>query len=67
MSKAQVQSNPLSTDSPFVRDELLNQPTTSARIRFLYSKGIQKKEIALILNIRYQHVRNVLMYELKKA
>lgn len=50
----------------FTRVELLAQKTTSDRIRFLFAKGIKKTEIALILNIRYQHVRNVLNYQLKK-
>lgn len=51
----------------FERHELLLQPTTSARIRFLNARGVKKTEIALILNIRYQHVRNVLAYQLKKS
>lgn len=50
----------------FIRSELLNQKTTSDKIRFLYSKGISKSEISNILFIRYQHVRNVLNYQLKK-
>lgn len=54
------------TTEPFVRSELLNQKTTSDKIRFLHSRGIKKTEISLILNIRYQHVRNVLNYQLKK-
>jgi DNA invertase Pin-like site-specific DNA recombinase len=50
----------------FLRSDLLSLPTKSAQIRFLFQKGITKSEIALILNIRYQHVRNVLNYNLKK-
>ena len=60
MTKTQTQ-----TES-FTRSELLNQKTTSDKIRFLFSRNIKKTEIALILNIRYQHVRNVLNYQLKK-
>jgi hypothetical protein len=51
----------------FTRDELLALPTKSAQIRFLFGRGIKRSEIALILNIRYQHVRNVLVTELKKS
>jgi hypothetical protein len=50
----------------FTREELLLQKTTSDKIRFLFARGIKKTEISLILNIRYQHVRNVLNYQLKK-
>ena len=35
-------------------------PTTSARIRALAQQGIERKNIARLLGIRYQHVRNVL-------
>jgi hypothetical protein len=48
------------------REELNNLPTTSSKIRFLFQKGETKTEISKILNIRYQHVRNVLNYQLKK-
>ena len=67
MSKSHTNTNPLSLAQPnFTREELLSQRTTSDKIRFLFSRDIPKKEIALILNIRYQHVRNVLNYQLKK-
>jgi hypothetical protein len=62
MSKVSTKVN----QEVFTRDELLNQKTTSDKIRFLFSRGIKKTEISLILNIRYQHVRNVLNYQLKK-
>ena len=35
-------------------------PTTSAKIRALAARGLERAEIARLLNIRYQHVRNVL-------
>ena len=41
--------------------------TTSSQIRALAAQGKSKSEIAKILNIRYQHVRNVLVTPLKKA
>lgn len=40
--------------------------TTSAKIRYLNSKGVTRAEIAKTLNIRYQHVRNVLTQPLKQ-
>lgn len=50
------------------RDWLKSQfKTKSAAIRFLDSKGYKPKEIALHLEIRQQHVRNVLSQELKRG
>lgn len=40
--------------------------TKSARIRFLNSLGYSRADIARHMNIRYQHVRNVLITPLKK-
>lgn len=40
--------------------------TKSNAIRNLYSNSFTKSEIAKILRIRYQHVRNVLNQPLKK-
>lgn len=66
----QVQKN--TTTSENVPVEILIYPyinglkDTSTRIRYLASQGILTKEIHLILNIRYQHVRNVLNQVLKK-
>jgi hypothetical protein len=37
----------------------------SSKIRYLYGKGFTKSQIALMLNIRYQHVRNVLLQPVK--
>lgn len=41
--------------------------TTSQKIRALSAKGMERKDIAKLLNIRYQHVRNVLTTPLKRA
>ena len=41
--------------------------TKSAMIRYLDGEGFKKSEIAKHLNIRYQHVRNVLTQPLKKT
>ena len=40
-------------------------PTKSSKIRMLDSKGFTRSEISKILEIRYQHVRNVLITPLK--
>lgn len=41
--------------------------TKSAAIRHLDSEGFTRSQIAKTLDIRYQHVRNVLITPLKKA
>ena len=52
----------------FEKDQLLKKfETKSAAIRFLNSEGLSRSEIAKILEIRYQHVRNVLITPLKKS
>lgn len=48
--------------------DLDDLPTTSAKIRALDAQGVPRADIARQLNIRYQHVRNVLEHDrLKKA
>jgi len=50
-----------------VRSGLLKQHTnTSGAIRALYAEGKSRSEISKILNVRYQHVRNVLITPIKK-
>lgn len=39
----------------------------SSKIRQLSSLGLTRSQIASLLNIRYQHVRNVLVTPLKKS
>lgn len=41
-------------------------PTTSAKIRYLTEEGKSRGEVAKILGIRYQHVRNVLITPVAK-
>lgn len=41
--------------------------TKSAKIRKLAASGVTTGEIAKVLDIRYQHVRNVLTTELKRG
>lgn len=38
---------------------------TNAAIRYLDGKGFTRSQIAKMLDLRYQHVRNVLLTELK--
>ena len=40
-------------------------PTKSAKIRFLDSEGWSRGDISRFLEIRYQHVRNVLITPVK--
>lgn len=47
-------------------DAIKKLTTTSARIRYLAEKGYSRGEIADYLDIRYQHVRNVLNNVLKR-
>ena len=41
--------------------------TKSSKIRALNSKGHKRADIARFLDIRYQHVRNVLVQKMKKT
>jgi AbrB family looped-hinge helix DNA binding protein len=43
-----------------LRASVEHLPTTSARIRALAARGVERADIARALGIRYQHVRNVL-------
>lgn len=53
------------------RDELARLvealPTKSAKIRKLNKAGLSRSDIAKFLGLRYQHVRNVLVADEKKA
>lgn len=44
-----------------IMSELSNMNSKSSKIKFLNQKGYTRSEIAKILNIRYQFVRNVLI------
>ena len=46
-------------------DKVKNLPTTSAKIRALHRANFSRGQIAKALNIRYQHVRNVLITPVK--
>ena len=41
--------------------------TKSSKIRAMASDGLTRSQISKLLDIRYQHVRNVLIQPLKKA
>lgn len=43
-----------------------NLPTKSAKIRALAAAGVKRADIARYFGIRYQHVRNVLIYPLSR-
>lgn len=50
-----------------VQAELNEISTVSNKIRFLNAKGYSRADISRILNKRYQHVRNVLVEDMKKG
>ena len=49
-----------------VKTDYLKLPTTSAKIRKLTKDGYSRMEVSKILEIRYQHVRNVLITPIKR-
>ena len=63
---ANTQKKQTASELPFEK-ELESMTTKSAKIRFLDSQGLTRSEIAKRLDIRYQHVRNVLITPVKKA
>lgn len=56
----------MTTQNPKVDTILKKDTTKSQKIRELDSLGLTRSQIAKVLNIRYQHVRNVLITPLKK-
>lgn len=64
MSKVQNDTTPTPIN---YQAEMKKLPNTSSRIRYLHSLGIERKEIAKMVNVRYQHVRNVILMPLKKG
>ena len=69
-SKVQVEATPESAAADR-KNQLLERveglSTKSAKIRLLAADGVTTGEIAKTLDIRYQHVRNVLTTQLKKG
>ena len=50
-----------------LRNSVEHLPTTSAKIRALAARGVERADIARALGIRYQHVRNVLERDKARA
>lgn len=56
---------PVTNPTPTTEVDYGGATTTSGKIRWLAAHGKTRSEIAKTLNIRYQHVRNVLIQPLK--
>lgn len=67
MAKVNTNTTASETKVPSLEEQLANLPSKSARIRHLSAMGKKRGEIAKILGIRYQHVRNVLITPVKKV
>jgi len=48
-------------------DLMIEHKTKSSVVRFLFSEGHNRSQIAKFMDIRYQHVRNILVTPLKKS
>lgn len=68
MTSKQVNAAPAAPVAPAfdVAEALKVHKTKSALIRHLAGEGKSRSEIAKMLNIRYQHVRNVLTAPVKQ-
>ena len=67
-NKSATQASP-ATPAPAVTDPLAKYSgltTKSAKIRAMFGDGMTRSQIAKALNIRYQHVRNVLTQPVKR-
>lgn len=65
---AYVSKNPIAHGIPYIYEDLIKDVgTKSNMIRKLHSEGYKKARIAQFMDIRYQHVRNVLNEPLKKV
>ena len=56
----------VTTETKYDNKELNALPGKSSKVRYLTAKGLTRSEIANLLGIRYQHVRNVQVTLLKK-
>jgi hypothetical protein len=59
MNKVMEVKNPI---NEVVENKVMSK---SAKIRYLNKGGFSKSQIALMLGLRYQHVRNVLLQVIK--
>jgi hypothetical protein len=65
-STEQVESNQVETTKVETKEEILARfGNKSKAIRGLTNEGMSRSQIAKVLDIRYQHVRNVLVSPLK--
>jgi DNA-binding NarL/FixJ family response regulator len=64
-SKQPTQSVTSTTESPTSKYDGLT--TKSAKIRAMHADGMSRSQIAKALDVRYQHVRNVLTQNLKRV
>lgn len=72
-TKKNAQTEAATTEevNPVLANENMEQvmeehKTKSSAIRYFASKGYERKHIAKAMNIRYQHVRNVLVQDAAK-
>lgn len=66
-NKAKVVEQVQEQTSPSSKDLIAKWGNKSKAIRGLTSEGKTRSEVAKLLNIRYQHVRNVLITPIKKG
>ena len=59
--------NKITADGIKIEAVQKDHKTVSAQIRYLHSKGYDRSTIATFLGKRYQHVRNVLVEDARKA
>ena len=65
MAKAKKMTKNEQVNEVKVDDEWMSLSTKSGQIRYLAAQGKTTSEISKMMNIRYQHVRNVLITPLK--
>jgi hypothetical protein len=65
---AAILAIPAKNDAVPTASELIAKyGTKSSAIRAMHAEGMERGKIAKLLNIKYQHVRNVLITPVKKA
>lgn len=69
ITKAEVLNTEVTvkTDVRTKVDLIKQYGNTSGAIRGLTAEGMERKDVAKMLGIRYQHVRNVLITPIKRA
>lgn len=64
---APAMTDQVKDDTTYANELLVRLTTKSAVIRYLTAEGWKKGRIAKAMNIRFQHVRNVIVKPLKKV